>query len=818
MKLKDIKNKLPALLPRKKQLKVRLISVVALFLAGFIAIGVRLYIMQGRDSGYYQGKVTDQLTSERTVSAKRGSIYSSGGELLATDVATFRLFIDPQAIIDAMKEAEQAVVDAEEALTNARSELRAAQNDPKADTKKGKAKIAEAEAAVEKAEKKRDTAVNDPKRQADTLIAKGLSEICGIDEDKLLEMTKRTGSRDATFYENADAELAGKVTAFRDENKLTSLIYAGADSKRTYLYDSLASQVIGFTGFEGNGLYGLELYYNGMLSGTDGKYVIATDSYGKEIGYEYSNYIAPEDGYDLHTTIDVKVQSILEEQLKKTYYENEALEGAAGIVMNVKTGAVLAMATYPSFDLNDAWTLAAEYQSKLDTSKLTEGSSEYNTLRASLLEQMWSNKAVSYTYIPGSTFKIITTAIALDTGAVKLTDTFRCYGYINIEDRRVFCSNHYGHGTLTFAQGLQQSCNPWFITAGVAIGSSTYYDYVGNFGYFLKSGIDLPGEGGTVFWSREGFTKINLAMCAFGQNFKVSPVRHLASVASIANGGYLVEPYVVSSITDSDGNVVMQHETSTVRQVVSSSVSSTVAGILADGVAGNGGSRNAYVAGYRVAAKTGTSEKVGEVDEENKICSCFAFAPYDDPEIAILLLVDAPTALETPFGSTVAAPYVSAALSEILPYLNISPVYTAAESAKLRVEVPSMTGKSSADAVKAIEKLGLSVKTVGVGTIVTSQVPEAGTMLQKDSGTVVLYVGESAPVNNITIPNLVGMSAAAAKNTLQSYGLNIVIKGTTNYDTGSGAVVYDQTPAAGSRATQGDTVTLTFRYMNLTDD
>ncbi|MCQ2427086.1 MAG: PASTA domain-containing protein [Clostridia bacterium] len=818
MKKEEFLSKLPGNRLRKKALRNRLLAVSGLFILSVAGVGLRLYLMQGRDSDYYKGKVTDQLTSERTVSAKRGSIYSASGEILATDVATYRIFIDPQAIIDAKKAAEQAVADAEAALSEARTALREAENDPKADTGKGKKKIAEAKAAVEKAEKKRDDAEKDPKREADVLIAEGLAGICGTDAEKILEMTSRIGSRDATVLNDADRALAKRVTDFRDENGFKSMIFAGADSRRTYLYDNLASQVIGFTGQDGYGLYGLELYYNSMLSGTDGKYVTAVDSFGREIGYEYSNYIPPEDGCDLHTTIDVRVQSILEEQLKKTYYENAALEGACGIVMNVKTGAVYAMATYPNFNPNSAWTLAAEYLAELNGAGLDPESGEYASMRAELLEKMWSNMAVSYTYIPGSTFKPVTTAIALDTGAVKLTDTFRCTGSIRIEDRLVYCSNHWGHGNLTFAEGLQQSCNPWFITAGVAIGSKSYYDYVENFGYFLKSGIDLPGEGGTIFWSREGFTKINLAMCAFGQNFKVSPIRHLASVSSIANSGYLVQPYIVESITDSDGKTVMQHEATTVRQVISKSVSKTVATVLAEGVAGNGGSRNAYVAGYRVAAKTGTSEKIGEKDEENKICSCFAFAPYDDPEIAILLIVDAPTALKTPFGSTVAAPYVSAALSEILPYFNISPVYTPAEQAKLSVEIGSYLGKSSSEAAAAIEKTGLKVKTVGVGTVVTSQVPEAGTLLQKDSGTVVLYVGESAPVNNKTVPNLVGMSAAAARSTLLSSGFNIVVKGTTNYETGSGAVVFDQFPDAGTRATEGETVTVTFRYMNLNDD
>ena len=815
--LRAVRDRLPSIRDRRKALTARLAAVAAVFVAGFAVIGAKLYDMQGHDSEYYRSKVTDQLTSVSTVSAKRGSIYSAGGELLAADVSTYRIFIEPQAVIDAVKEAEKALTDAEQAVEEAKAALREARLDPKAGKRSGKKKIEAAEAALESAEKKLAAAEENPRRHAGELVADGLSEICGVDREEIAALASKTGSRDETIVENAERDLAAAVISFRNENSLQGLIYTAQNSRRNYLYGSLCSQVIGFTGNDGYGLYGLEYQYNGMLSGSDGKYVIARDSLGREIGYDYSNYIPPEDGCDIHTTIDIKVQSVLEEQLKKTYYETKSLEGACGIVMNVKTGAVYAMATYPNFDCNSAWTLSDEYQEKLDAEYPDSLSEGYIRARAGLLEQMWSNMAVSYTYIPGSTFKTITAAIALDTGSVKLTDTFKCTGSIHVEDRLVHCSNLYGHGTLTFAEGLQQSCNPWFIKVGVDIGASSFYDYVENFGYFLKSGIDLPGEGGTVFWTRDGFTKINLAMCAFGQNFKVSPVRHLASVASLANGGYLVEPYIVESVTDSAGNVIMKHESSTVRQVVSESVAETVSKILADGVAGNGGSKNAYVAGYRVCAKTGTSEKVGEEDEEMKICSCLAFAPCDDPEIAIIIIVDAPSAFKTPYGSTVAAPYVSNALSEILPYFNISPVYTEKERQKLSVDVPDCVGLVSGDARAKIEKSGLSCVVTGVGTVVSTQVPAAGTSMSKDGGTVYLYVGDAAPENNIVIPNLEGMSAAAARNQLINSRLNIVIQGTSNYDTGSGAVVFDQFPEAGSRATAGDTVTLTFRYMNLAD-
>ena len=384
------------------------------------------------------------------------------------------------------------------------------------------------------------------------------------------------------------------------------------------------------------------------------------------------------------------------------------------------------------------------------------------------------------------------------------------------EDRLVHCSVLTGHGLLNFAQGLQQSCNPWFIHAGQAIGTAVFYDHFKDFGYLDKTGIDLPGEGATQFWARNEFTKINLSMCAFGQNFKISPIRHLSSLAAIANGGYTVNPYVVEKITDAEGNVVWRHTPTDTRQAVSASAASTVANILAEGVAGNGGSRNAYVAGYRVAAKTGTSEKIGD-NEEDRICSCMAFAPVDDPEIIMILMVDTPTK-GVIFGSTIAAPYVSATLAEILPELGIEPVYTEAEAAKLSVTVLDWVGSVSFGARNAVEALGLTCETVGVGTVVTAQFPEAGSTLSKKDGRVVLYLGDEKPKNDIRVPDLVGMPAATARQQLISLGLNVNISGATNYETGQGAVVYEQSPAPGSFATRGDIVNLTFRYLNVADD
>lgn len=751
------------------RLAKRAYCVFGCIVLGFVIVAIRILSLQTINFEYYQKKVVDQLTTESTISPERGSIYDSDGELLATNITAYRIFISPSGIQSEMKKARQ--------------------------DKENK---------------------NPERKNLDDIISRGLSQILDVEYQTVMDLTKKTGSLDATVKRNVDKETADKVLEFISKNQLGNVLYAEATSKRYYVYGDLAAHVIGFTGTDGNGLYGLEYYYDKKLSGTPGKYIIARDSFGNEMPYEYQSYIDAVDGYDLHTTLNVKIQSILEEQLETTYIESGSLAGVCGVVMNVKTGAVYAMATYPDFDINKAWDLCDIYQNQLDTSGYVTGSQEYSSLRSSLLLKMWSNKAITDTYIPGSTFKIITSAMGLETGAVKESDQFTCSGVIPVAGTKIHCHKVRGHGSLNFAQGLQQSCNPILITVGQRIGAGVFYDYIKNFGYLEKTGIDLPGEGSTYFWNRNEFNIVQLATASFGQNFKVSSIRHLTSVASVANGGYLVQPHFVDHITDSDGNTVWQHDAAPLRQVVSTSVCDRVSKILEDGVSGDGGAKNAYVAGYRVAAKTGTSEKIGDNDEM-RIGSCVAYAPADDPEIAIMIVVDEPTQ-GVLYGSVVAAPYIANCLSQMLPYLGVEAKYTDAEAAKMEVEIGEYRGEVAFNAKTEIEKLGLDCEIVGVGTVVTAQVPSAGSTLVKENGKVVLYVGdEVAPENNLVIPNVVGMSASAANQTIINAGFNIRIDGTTNYNAGSGAKAIAQSPTAGTIGTRGDVITVTFRYVDVTD-
>ncbi|MGM9683961.1 MAG: penicillin-binding transpeptidase domain-containing protein [Eubacteriales bacterium] len=771
-----------------------------LIFAVFAALLIRILIIQTVNFDKYQNKVIQQITTESAVPADRGKIYDKNGNILATNITTYRVFISPSSIKSSQQEANES--------GNVRANY------------------------------------------ADT-ISRGLSEILGVSYDSVYKQaTEYTKYLDRTIKRKVDEDTADLVREFIDENALEDMVYLEAQSTRYYPYKSLAAHVLGFTDSDGTGLYGIEYEYDNYLKGIDGYYIKARDSYGNEMPMEYASYIEAVDGYNVKTTLDVSIQSFLEEQLELTVTETEALNRACGIVMDVNTGAILAMATSSKFDLNDPWQLDEASQIKMTQIGVTGGTDEYDALRLKLLTTMWSNKAITESYIPGSTFKIITSSMALEENVVKLTESLNCSGSHVVLGQRIHCHKTTGHGTLTFAEGLQQSCNVWFMTLGQRLGVENYTKYAKAFGYYEKTGIDLPGEGNSIFASQ--MSELDLAIYAFGQNFTVTPIQHISAISAVANGGDLLTPYVVETITDNSGNVVYQHETAVKRQVVSEEVCKTIATILEEGVSGDGGAKNAYVAGYRVAAKTGTSEKKemecprcgstalpaqkvedieyyecsicglrGEKGDFNKsekyICSTAAFAPADDPQVAIIIMVDEPTKGSL-YGSTVAAPYVGNALKNILPYMGVEAVYTPEELAKMAVKVPNCTGYSISYATSIIENSGLKVSVVGNGTSVKKQIPAAGSYIERESGTVVLYTDTSDPTEDIEIPNLIGMTALSANKTLVNRGLNIKIEGTSNYLSGKGAVVVDQSIAAGTKVAKGTVVTVTFRHIDEDDE
>jgi stage V sporulation protein D (sporulation-specific penicillin-binding protein) len=491
----------------------------------FSLLLLRIFLYQTVDYDRYQKKVIEQMTTEAQVAAARGNIYDVNGVLLATNVTTYRIFISPSSIAAAQIEHNQ----------------------------------------------------NSDGVQLNTLIAQNLSSILDVSYDFVLKQTEYTAYLDRTIQRKVGEEQADQVRAFIDRYGLQKMVYLQATNTRYYPYSNLASHVLGFTGSDGTGLYGLEFSYNTLLKGTNGRYITARDARGNEMPYEYKEYIEPTDGYHLHTTIDVFVQSALEEQLKSTYIESKAQNRAAGVVMDVNTGAILGMAVYPDFDLNDPWTLDEQSLYRLNSAELVEGSDAYEALKQELLLNMWSNKALTESYIPGSTFKIITASMALEEDVVELNESFSCVGYKEVSGFKIHCNKTNGHGSLSFVQGIQQSCNPVFMTVGERIGATNFYKYLKSFGFTERTGIDLSGEGMSLFAAEENFTKLDLAIYAFGQNFNVTLMQQITAISAVANGGYLVSPHIVSSVTDSDGNIIQSVGTNVKRQIISAETCKTVA-------------------------------------------------------------------------------------------------------------------------------------------------------------------------------------------------------------------------------------------------
>ncbi|MBR5797368.1 MAG: PASTA domain-containing protein [Clostridia bacterium] len=740
---------------------LRRARVVSLVLAGlFLLLLVRIFWIQTVDYDRYQAKVIEQMTTESTVNAKRGNIYDRNGVLIATNISTYRVFISPSSIASAQSKADE----------------------------KGE--------TVDLAD----------------MISRGLSSFLnegyGVTYDFVMKQTEYTKYLDRTIARQVDEATADQIVAFVSENKLGNMVYLEATSSRYYPYGSLAAHLIGFTGSDGTGLYGLEYIYNEQLAGTPGKYVIARDAQSNEMPYEYELYIPAVDGYDITTTIDIYVQAALEEQLKAAYENSGGKNRASGIVTDPQTGEILAMAVYPSFDLNDPWALNEYDQATLLNSGYASDSEEYAKLKSSLLLTSWSNKAITEAYVPGSTFKIITAAMALEEGKVKTTDHFNCSGAYVVNGITIHCHKTTGHGALTFSGGIQQSCNPVLMNVGLRVGTDKFYEYFSAFGYLNRTGIDLPGEGNSIFHSPSNFQILDLATASFGQNFKITPIQQVTAISAIANGGYLLTPHTVLKITDANGNVIQSASTSTKRQVISTEVCNTISGILQEGVAGDGGARNAYVAGYRIAAKTGTSEKVGD-NKDAYICSCIAYAPAERPQVAALIAVDEPTK-GLLYGSAVAAPYIARLLETILPYMGVEAVYTTEELENLAVTVPNMKDYTIEQATARAEQLGVSIRVVGDGNKVTGQMPEVGSKMEAKGGVIVVYTGDAAGEEGVVVPNLLGKSAAAANQLLINSGLNIRITGTKNHLTGAGATVISQSHAAGETVAPGTVITLIF--------
>ncbi len=739
----------------------------------FALLLLRILLLQTVEYEKYQAKVISQITTETVIEADRGAIYDANGILLAGNITTYRVFIAPRTI-------------------KAQSE----------------------ETGVDYAD----------------MISYGLSEILeDVSYEDVQYQTTKTHYLDRTVARKVTSDIAKQIREFVAKNSLEDMVFLEATATRYYPYESLAAHTIGFTNSDGVGIYGLEYTYEEYLKGTDGKYVTARDADGNEMPYDYESMIPAVPGYQINTTIDVFVQNALDEQVKAAYLESGGENRACGIVMDVNTGDVLAISVYPTFNLNSPWTLNEESLRVLEESGFAADSEEYGTLKQELLLTTWNNKAVTEVYMPGSTFKIITAAMALEENLVQLSETSFCPGYHIVNGHKIKCHKVQGHGTLTFPEGIQQSCNPWLMKLGERIGTSNFYRYFKSFGYFEKTGIDLPGEGSTVegvtFWNKGTFESadIYLATASFGQNFKISVLGHVTAIAAVANGGDLVTPRLVKSITDTKGNVIQSFEPQIRRQVISAQTCKTISQILEEGVSGNGGAKNAYVAGYRIAAKTGTSEKKdlrdenGELIDGKYICSTVAYAPADDPQYITLIMVDQPTQ-GTLYGSVVAAPYVANVMETILPYLGVEAVYTDAELEKMAVKTPGVEWWSVDAARGYAESVGFELKVIGDGDLIYAQSPAAGTLVEKESAVLIVYTERKMEEKTVKVPDLTGKTAVAASQLLANSNLNIKISGTYNYMSGTAATVYSQSIEPGTEVKIGTTVTVYFRDENVADD
>lgn len=725
-------------------------ALLVMFSILFGLLAAVLFRMQIFGYEEYQQKVLDQITVGSALKANRGNIYDRNGHLLVTNKTTWRVFISPVDIATAKRRGRDDV---------------------------------------------------------DKVIAEGLSSILGLSYETIFKRTQRFYRLDETVIKKADKETVEAVLAFAEKEALSSMIHVEAGTSRYYCYGSLAAQTLGFTGGDNQGLFGLELYYNSYLSGKDGKYISAKDASGHDLPFGYIGYEPATDGLDLVTTLDLYIQTQLERVLLDAAENAGARNRVSGIVMDVKTGGILAMATLPSYDLNDPYTLDPSFAEVL--AAYTEGTEEYAAKKNELLYTMWSNKAIGETYEPGSTFKILTSAMGLESDVVSPNSPFRCTGSYTVGGVVIRCHKRIGHGSLDFTGGLQQSCNPVFMQVAARLGSTTFYNYFKAFGYLEKTGIDLPSETNSIFHTLSGLHEVELATASFGQRFNVSMIQQITAVATVAGGGCTLSPHLMSSFTDSDGNTVLSYRTEPGERVVSEATCRTVSAILEAGVSGGGGAKNAYVCGYKIAAKTGTSEKLNGL----RVGSCVAYAPADDPQIAVILMVDEPST-SIAYGSVTAAPYVSDLLSCVLPYLGNSPSYTEEEMAVMQVPVSDCVGLTRAEAAQKIRALGLTVEygDSGNGERVTAQSPAAGSYVTREGGKVILYTGD-APKQTVAVPNVAGKSAAEANKLLIDAGLNLRIKGALNYKIGEGAVVIASSHAAGEPVAPGTVITLTFRHI-----
>lgn len=733
-----------------QQRTMRLLAIIIIL--GFGATIFGMGYSQLYKGDFFKTKAETQQLSDTAITAQRGIIYDANMSVLAQSASAWKISLNATAFAEIPAKAQEQVYSA---LINTLGVTR--------------------EYLENKASYKQYNSVS-----IKTKVEKEA-------KDKLEAFVK------GTFIDKNN-----------NEQSFGSVVMIDEDVKRYYPYSTLASQILGFTGTDNNGLSGLESYYNSTLTGVDGRVISARSNSSVAQDIEYKSVYEAKQGTSLVLTVDETIQRYLENALSSCYETSKA-NSCTGIVMDVKTGAILAMSTKGDFDPNDPYTIN-DKRTIESINKITDTKEKEKAEEEAMYSQ-WRNRAISDTYEPGSVFKLITMAAGLEENVVKYDEKFTCTGSVNVADRIYSCHNTAGHGTQTLTEGLMNSCNPYFITIGQRLGVDTFYKYFEAFGFTEETGIDLPGEAspkaGVTYFKKDTMTKVNLASSSFGQSFQITPIQMITAVNAIANDGKLMQPYIVSKTLDSDGNVISQNQPIEKRQVVSESTSEKIMASM-EQVALNGTARNAYVAGYRVGGKTGTSDKLNNVGQV--VASFVGVAPTNDPRITVLIVVDEPEGATG--GGAVAAPVAGEVIENTLTYLNVERQYNDSEKALLDVQVPSVTGDIVSEAKSSLEEDKFSVQIVGEGDKVLSQMPASGQYIPQ-GGVIVLYTEKQKKKLKTVVPDFTGMTITEANYAAVNAGINIKVSGNSLSE--ESMTAYRQSSLKGSEVESGSTVTVYFR-------
>lgn len=720
------------------------ILILLILVLGFGAAVLRLTYLTTVQSSELQESAVDLQLADTTVSAKRGTIYDANGNVLAESASVWQVVMSPVNF------------------------------------------------------------KNDKQRQA---AAKGLSEIFDLEYNDVLDDTKQQ-SHYVVVKRRIESDEREKVLELIDTLKkdysCSGVIQLLDDYKRYYPKNSLASSVIGFTGSDDQGLEGIEYEYDSYLSGTPGRIITAQNARGTDMPFRYEQNVESEDGNNVYLTIDETIQSICEKYMQKGVEDNNVLNKGVCIAMDVNTGAILAMVTTDGYDLNNPYELSAKDKKKIkSTPKKKQAEAE-----SAALSNMWRNKAVADTYMPGSVFKMCVASAALEENLVNEKTSFTCTGSIEVEGETIHCSNISGHGTQNFVEAISNSCNPAFIQIGQMLGAGKFRQYYQGFGFSDKTGIDLPGEAEDSFWKEGKMGGVDLAVASFGQNFTITPIQMITACAAVSNGGYVVQPHVVSKITDSKGNVIKTVDKKVKRQVISDDTSKKMNEYLEYNTERQGAAAG-YISGYKVAGKTGTTEKRGVTKVESSfsedyISSFCGYAPADDPQIAMLVFFDTPDG-DAYYGSQVSSPVFINIMSEVLPYLDVKTSYTDEELGYVDASAGDYTGVSVDEAKTAVEADDFTATVKGNGSTVISQIPTVSSGLQK-GGSIVLYTDSDSQSETVSVPSLIGLSPDEVNNVASAYGLNVSFSGATT----SSGTSSSQNIEAGTSVSPGTVITVSF--------